>query len=516
MEGIRSDDDEADDNDKLSDGKKKRADKVGLFALEQKSAKAKNETEKRDDLLSLLTRKTVEIEAKPEKPDDEDKLTPDEAKQIEQAIVQQRYEELTAVNEEFDQDEFSAVRSFHEKILNDDIDSDQSLAETLEELSGFAEITPIEFTETLITIDRFSEASHNNQESEVIVSIETVDDQPHELTEEPISIKLVNHEAKVVDDAELEDSNIFTQLSQSIAAAPRTIASFINPKTERGKDAGKDERRINNNESKPASINPISDVINRISSSREKSSKSDHGQNQVKMNLDNEAETIKRDIVSKESTIRQSVAGRKFTKQPELFRAKASEASRLHSSVAPERIGRVLMTVEADASKPVPKVETISSQPIDRDTETISRADLLELSGQAVVDGSTLRQAYETNLISEKALRRLVAEHLRGGDVRRALRRELVEHEKDFERDPLMRDKPHVTASNSNVSLDKLIQRLENRPAANQERIIIKNQIPIATKNKPKQKRLTLLDIAMLVTILVLLSMVIALVINRQ
>lgn len=513
MEGIRADDDEADDKDKLSDGKKKQADKVGLFALEQKTAKAKDETEKRDDLLSLLTRKTVEIEAKPETSEAE-KLTPAETKQVEQAIAQQRYQELAAVVDvRLDQDELAAVKSFHEKIIYDDLDSDQSMTETLDELSSGSEISPQEFNETFITIDRFSQDSH---ESELIVQIDSLDDQPHELTEEPVSIKLASHEAKVADNVELEDSNIFTQLSQSIAAAPRTIASLINPKTERGKDATNVEAITKNADSKPPAKNLINEVVNRLAISREKTAQPEQRQNQVKMILEKQVETIERDIISKESAIRQLASERKLAKPSELSRAIAPEASRLHAAAAPERIGRVLMTVEADRSKPAPKAEAVSSQSIDKNTETINRAELLELSGQAVVDGSTLRQAYETNLISEKALRRLVAEHMRGGDVRRALRRELVEHEKDFERDPILRDKPPVSSGNSNISLDKLLQRLDDKPTFNRLPITIKNQIPIITKSSRQQKRLSYLDIAMLATILVLLFMVIALVINRQ
>lgn len=508
MEGIHSDDDEADDKDKLLDGKNKRSTKVGLFALEQKTSKSKNASEKRDDLLSLLTRKTVEVETKPEKSEDKEGLTAAEEKLIEQVIVQHRYEEL-------DQDDLPAVKSFHEKILYDDIDSNQSLADTLEELSTHQENLPIELTETLITIDRYSETNTVSQDPELIIQIESVDEQPHEFTEEPVSIKFVGHEAKVSDDVELENSNIFTQLSQSIAAAPRTIASLINPKIDRVKDAGNDE-----SEQKITEKRSTANVINDLLASRVGSLKSDKHQNQVKMNLEKQVETIERDIIAKETVVRQLATERKLTKlntQPELSRATAPEASRLHSSVVPESIGRVLMTIEADVSKPSTKVEIVSSPAIDRNTETINRADLLELSGQAIVDGSSLRQAYETNLISEKALRRLVAEHLRGGDVRRALRRELVEHEKDFERDPQLRDKAHTTSIGSNVSTSKLTQQLENnRPEVILESITINNQTPLAKRISRKQKRLSLLDIAMLVTILVLLFMVIALVINRQ
>lgn len=514
MEGFRSEDDEADDKDKLSDGKKKRADKVGLFALEQKTSKSKNASEKRDDLLSLLTRKTVEVESKSETvEEDEVELSPEEEHQIEQAVVRQRQEELQPIDiNELNQDALEAVKavnSFHEKILSQTMDSNQSLAETLNELNSneiyseleiknSVDIKPQTLTEELISIDR----------------VEIVDNSPQELTEAPISIKPVAHTAELASTGESDDDNIFTQLSKSIAAAPRTISAFINQNADRTKDV---IEKTEEDESNDNPVKSVDDVIKDLSISREGRIKSEANHTRVKNSLEQKAENIKNNILAKELIIRQTVSnGNRIqpnTQHELLSRAKAPEANRLHSSVAPERIGHMLITTE---TKIEPKAEITSLQPIDRHVETISRVDLLELSEQATVDGSSLRQAYETNLISEKALRRLVAEHLRGGDVRRALRRELVEHEKDFERDPLLRDKPHVTASNSSVSPDKLIQRLENRPTASSELIIIKNQIPFVTKKSRKQKRLSLLDVAMLATILVLLFIVIALVINRQ
>ena len=527
MEGIRSDDDEAKDKDKLSDGKKKPAGKVGLFALEQKNAKSKNETEKRQDLLSLLTRKTVEVESKPDKDRVEEQLTATETKQIEQTIIDKRHHELQATDtSELNQEEIvalQAIESFYEKILSDDIDSNQSLIETLDELSSsepssIKEIVPIEFTEELISIDRTSEADHDDQDFEEIYQTEKADDQLHEFSEEPVSIKSIGHESPIVNNVESEDSNIFTQLSQTIAAAPRTIASLINPKTDRAKDEG---LKTNKDETKTFGKNSNADIVRDILAGRESRLKSDKPKDQIKNNIEQNIEKIEQAIVNKELIIREIVANRDTTKsnyQSELTgRAMAPEASRLHSSVVPERIGRVLMTAEANKSKAIPKTETATLRPIDRSIETISRADLLELSGQATVDGSTLRQAYETNLISEKALRRLVAEHLSGGDVRRALRRELVEHEKDFERDPQLRDKSHRTAGGSNIPLNKLIQRLENnQPTTIKDSIIIKTQTPFAVKQHRKQKRLSWPDVIILITILVLLLIVTTLVISRQ
>ena len=79
--------------------------------------------------------------------------------------------------------------------------------------------------------------------------------------------------------------------------------------------------------------------------------------------------------------------------------------------------------------------------------ETLSRAELLSISEHIGVETSSLRNVYETHLIGEHALRRLVAEYLQGGDVQMALRREIVEHEIDHERDPALRDAVVPTGS---------------------------------------------------------------------
>ena len=121
----------------------------------------------------------------------------------------------------------------------------------------------------------------------------------------------------------------------------------------------------------------------------------------------------------------------------------------------PERIGQVLITAsEANETKQTSKTEKApdskassieSSQPLSiaKHVETMSRENILELSSKILVDGSSLRQMYETHLIGERALRRLIVEHLSGGNLREALRDEIIQHEIDFERDPMIRDRTH-------------------------------------------------------------------------
>lgn len=143
-----------------------------------------------------------------------------------------------------------------------------------------------------------------------------------------------------------------------------------------------------------------------------------------------------------------------------LERQRAPEANQLHGTKAHEHLGQVLLAAGAAAA--IAGRESLKSEKpelspsrlevsinennpeaklvADKSAETLTRQELMEVSEKILVDGNSLRQIYETRLIGERGLRRLIAEYQRGGDMQAALRREVVEHEIDFERDPAMRD----------------------------------------------------------------------------
>jgi nicotinate-nucleotide--dimethylbenzimidazole phosphoribosyltransferase len=86
-------------------------------------------------------------------------------------------------------------------------------------------------------------------------------------------------------------------------------------------------------------------------------------------------------------------------------------------------------------------VETAPKGPLTgRRVEVLSQAELLSIASGVNIDGNNLRHIYETHMIGERGLRRLIEEYENGGDMREALKREVLEHEIDFERDPAMRD----------------------------------------------------------------------------
>lgn len=496
MEGIRTDN-EDDDKDDLSTTKKKQADKVGLFGLDFKIEKPKKDsTQKREDLLSLLTRKTVEVEKQEaeESAEEEDELlSPAEEQQIEQQIVLEHQAEYHALadteTDELHLEVLEAVDVFHDKILSENMDSTQALAETLAEISVYDE--------------------DQSANTEIINLHQPAEKQ--ELTEEPVAIRGSILEYSQSHKLNKEDKEPKEEPKTSVSSLPNT-----SPLADRAAEISQQVERPEAKKPKET----VTTIVDNLLVKKQNSIKSETGLNQVKKKLEARVTKINEEIVTKELAVRQA-ATEKIRIKPESIqelpsRAVAPEANHLHSVVAPENIGKVL--INAETIKSSPRVETVTLKPIDEHIETISRADLLELSAKTLVDGSTLRQAYETNLITEKGLRRILIEHLRGGDDKKALRRELLERDKDFERDPVLRDKPRQSQSGNN-SVNKLIMKVapEIIHYDNPLPTTLKSQVSITTKGQTKKKgRVNWLDVGLVLIIAILLTLVLALVINRH
>jgi hypothetical protein len=159
----------------------------------------------------------------------------------------------------------------------------------------------------------------------------------------------------------------------------------------------------------------------------------------------------------------------------EIHRTIASEAHAIHGGLQLERIGHVLLTATETVQKQpreqvsqIRQTAEIGRQPsIIEYIATVGREELMQISSKITVDGTSLRQAYETHLIGENALRRLVAEHVRGGDLHKALRAEMTQHEIDFERDPQMRD--HANQQISTTKNDDQDRSAQQQDVSNAE-----------------------------------------------
>ena len=202
----------------------------------------------------------------------------------------------------------------------------------------------------------------------------------------------------------------------------------------------------------------------------------------------------------------------------------------------PERIGKVVLGTEAlagrqvrpvteaaESSKTAEEKMKVKSSPVEpvsgKHVDTLSRGELMELGAKIEVNGSNLRHIYETHLIGERGLRRLIAEHLRGGDLTAALRREVMEHEIDFERDPMMRDSAAPVSAPVDISshaLEKLLEKADVSLADNGEQAAIftaQAQHQTAAEERYSHQR-RMLDITLIATIsfLMILILVIALI----
>lgn len=183
---------------------------------------------------------------------------------------------------------------------------------------------------------------------------------------------------------------------------------------------------------------------------------------------------------------------------------------------APEHIGHVLVSVtqpEAGSAK--------DNQKDGKRIDTLSRVELLNLSEKITIDGSSLRQIYETHLVGEKGLRRLIAEYLREGDLRKALRQEVMEREIDFERDPILRDtSPQFEADGlpSKKAMNDFLERaITSVNDSSEEAAFFKARATYEAEELQRhKKRRVVLDIALAVFIATLILLIIILYLSRR
>lgn len=154
--------------------------------------------------------------------------------------------------------------------------------------------------------------------------------------------------------------------------------------------------------------------------------------------------------------------------------------------------------------------------------ETLSRSELLSMSERIVIDGNSLRQIYETHLIGERGLRRLITEHLLGRDLKQALRREIVEREIDFERDPDLRDMtlPQQVSTSSgggNAALTKLLSQVMPNADNDEEVAFFKARAAYEALEQQKyKKRRSIIDISLAILIAALISTLIVVFLIRH
>lgn len=276
----------------------------------------------------------------------------------------------------------------------------------------------------------------------------------------------------------------------------------------------------------------------------------------IQKKLEKQVEDLRFDLQEKEKTIRRVAAEKvkeqgqtvlEVFKNPKEFkpetaaqiknaRERAPEATELHGpSKRHEHLAHIIVNAEAakaetaknekerDAEQQKQTARQNSIE-INKNVENLNRNELLSLSEKISVNGTSLRQIYESHLIGERGLRRLIHEHLRGGDIKKALKLEIEERELDFERDPLLRDMPVHNMSGgggSPVSGQAALQHLLKKADAaledtSEEAAYYKARSEYEAKQyKQKQQNRQVLDITLVSVITSLVAVIAYLLITR-
>jgi hypothetical protein len=496
--------------------------------------------------------------------DQPEMLSPEEILLVTQQLVQSRKKEQAYIDREPTPGGYEvspdsdlaaiAIEEFHDRILMADETVDQAAATVLGELG--AEI-PLQASTT-------SEAGYIPEQAEAIIADEELPEATSaNINEPPIARPNMPRTP--------EGSASFPGGPGFFEGGPITPGGFglggKAPETATASPAA--EQMIGYNKSDVIGAALVGGLVGYLVGRRRGRIKTEKRLLPVQKKLETQVKNLKQNIERQEFTIRQAASERYSQRAAEVSdrgREKAAFISRIDSikeqskrsieKVRPARetraeqtqIGQVLISAAESLSstgvetagarlaakpqsaeappqertRPAAVIEKAPVVPIDRHVETLNQKDLLELSSKIVIDGTSLRQVFEEHQVGEKALRRVISEHLRGGDVRQALRAELTQHEIDFERDPQMRDRSHqsqTASTNGGGALQALIQRADATVGREdgEERAVLEARAAHQTKEQAQvQHQQRLINLSLISIISVLLALVVLLIVTRS
>lgn len=487
MEGAPLNSDDSSKTEAVDKKKDKKTEAFGLFGAEPKlERQAPTEDDEPSFIDKLLGRDDrPEMEASDDA--DPELITPLEEHVIERHLVEAQPPPLVEQDNPGQAEAAEAVETFRYKITAEDKDRHTALAETLAEIS------------------------------------DQPPDQAWEAPQESFPAMPVPRAVVESAPVEAEDQTVRTTPTPNIYPAVPVAAP------------SRPEYVTVYNQSDAAGEALLFGTVGYLLGRRRGRIKAEKKQRTVQRKLEKRVQNLQKDIINKEYQIKQ-VAQRQVRQRrqinrlersdrqpnrpirsiaaaeraPASSRATAPEASQLHGAKpSAEHIGQVLVSAGA-ADKP----------------ETMDRSKLLERSDRIMVDNSSLRQIYETHLIGEHGLRRLVAEHDQGGDMRQALRREISERQIDFERHPLLRDRawqsgPSQQAAGGSTAgaaaLDNLLQRADVKPSDHEERAFYQARATYEAKQAAQQQsHRQLIDISLIAIIATLIGIIFVILLTQR
>jgi hypothetical protein len=179
----------------------------------------------------------------------------------------------------------------------------------------------------------------------------------------------------------------------------------------------------------------------------------------IQKKLERDVQTLQSRILTRESQVRKLTKAREFANisqdiTPLEVRIKIPptiESSAIFRS--PVEVAPAMAVVAehstntasgvVESRRPESRIE--APRAVSHRAERLTLTNLLEISETITVGSTSVRRVFETQLVSERGLRRIVDEHLSGGDVRKVLTEELLIKEIGHELDPHLRDRPLET-----------------------------------------------------------------------
>lgn len=141
----------------------------------------------------------------------------------------------------------------------------------------------------------------------------------------------------------------------------------------------------------------------------------------------------------------------------------------------PERFGRLVVESPLAAAALAGKsAEQLTRTPAllkqHKRIEQFTPSEIDKAAQKVKFEGVTLKELQDTKRLDERGVRRVLAEHLRGGNVNEVLAKELLEKELSFERDPRMRAQiaSHLAGGGSHVAAAAAVIASWNDPKQDQ------------------------------------------------
>ncbi len=250
-------------------------------------------------------------------------------------------------------------------------------------------------------------------------------------------------------------------------------------------------------------------------------------------NLFNKRKTVRKDNLSEinKRKIKEEISNldkKIITKTSELEKirispldnSKDSLFNRVNMTNQYENIVEKSLDLKPSLEKTLLKSEKL--KPEIKNTKMVSLTDkeIISLSEKIKIEGVSLKTFYQNKEVSFNGLKRILNEYLKTGSIEKILKKELIEHQIDFEKDPILKDVRNddfYTESSSPKSINELLAKKGLDIVSKQGQNIVLSTPPVINKKIKKEKSFEspIVNIFLSIIIVFLIGLIIYLLISK-